>query len=806
MKSLLFVVSLCALLSAAPPLTAQTLGGCPMFPANNIWNTPIDTLPVSTYSAAYINSIGPSTGFHPDFGSGTWDGGPIGIPYALVPGSQAKVTVTFEYAGESDAGPYPIPANVPIEGGPNSTGDRHILLVDTTNCILYELYSAYPQTDGTWHAGSGAIFDLKGNLLRPAGWTSADAAGLPILPGLVRYDEVAAGEIKHAIRFTVQTSQKAYLWPARHYASSNTSTSVPPMGARFRLKNAFNVSTFPAEVQVILNAMKKYGIIVADNGSNWYISGVPDERWNNDNLATLRNVHGSDFEAVDESGLMISPDSAQANVATGATLNGVTLNPATVTGGQATTQNSVSLVGAAPSGGALVTLTSSDPAAATVPPTVTVSAGASSAGFTITTSAVAVQEQVTISAGYNGTTKTATLTVTPNVLAGVSVSPVSVTGGTSAQGTATIGGPAPASGAVVLLGSNSGAATVPPSVTIAAGATSGGFTVTTSAVATSTQATISGSYGGSTRTATLTVLPAALIAVAVNPTSVTGGTSAQGTASIGGPAPVGGAVVQLSSNSAAAAVPPSLTIPAGATSATFTIATVSVAASTQATISVSYGGTTKTAALTVLPNTVLTTVSVAPTSVSGGVSAQGAATLSGPAPAGGAVVQLSSNSAFARVPASVTVPAGSTSATFTVTTSAVTTSTQATISATYGGTTKTTTLTVLPAAALAGISLSPASVIGGASSKGTATLSGPAPSGGAVVQLRSSSSVARLPSSVTIRAGATYATFTITTRKVAATARVTISGLYGGATKSALLTVAPVARVQRQLLKKAVAQ
>jgi uncharacterized protein (TIGR03437 family) len=303
------------LLSGSAP--AQTLGGCAMFPASNIWNTPIDTLPVSPNSAAYINSIGPSTGLHPDFGSGTWDGEPIGIPYALVPGSQPKVAVTFDYADESDPGPYPIPANPPIEGGSNSTGDRHVLLVDTTNCVLYELYAAYPQANGTWQAGSGAIFDLQGNQLRPLGWTSADAAGLPILPGLVRYDEILAGAIHHALRFTVQTTQEAYLWPARHYASSNTSASVPPMGARFRLKSAFNVSGFPAEVQIILNAMKKYGIVVADNGSNWFISGVPDDRWNNDNLATLGNVHGSDFEAVDESGLMIDVNSAQANVPSG---------------------------------------------------------------------------------------------------------------------------------------------------------------------------------------------------------------------------------------------------------------------------------------------------------------------------------------------------------------------------------------------------------------------------------------------------------------------------------------------------------
>jgi hypothetical protein len=294
-----------------PPISGPGLAGCTFFPADNIWNTPVDSLPVAANSAAYIESIGPSRGLHPDFGSGLWDGGPIGIPYVVVDGSQAKVNVTFDYADESDAGPYPIPADVPIEGGAGSTGDRHVLIVDSTNCILYELYSAYPQPDGTWHAGSGAIFNLRSNELRPDGWTSCDAAGLPILAGLVRYDEVLAGEINHAIRFTVQNTRRAYVWPARHYASSNTSSSVPPMGQRFRLRSSFDVSGFPATVQVILVAMKKYGIIIADNGSNWYISGVPDERWNNDELATLRTVIGSDFEAVDTSSLMADPDSGQ---------------------------------------------------------------------------------------------------------------------------------------------------------------------------------------------------------------------------------------------------------------------------------------------------------------------------------------------------------------------------------------------------------------------------------------------------------------------------------------------------------------
>jgi hypothetical protein len=228
-----------------------------------------------------------------------------------VPGSQQKFPATFTYADESDPGPYAIPMNAPIEGGSSSTGDRHAIAVDTDNCILYELYSAYPQ-GASWSAGSGAIFNLNGYTLRPATWTSADAAGLPIFPGLVRYDEVASGAINHALRFTVPQTQKAYLWPARHYASSLTSAQYPPMGTRFRLKAGFDVTPYPAEVQVILNALKKYGMMIADNGSAWYLSGAPDDRWNNDNLHKINGVLGSAFDVVDVSSLIIDPNSGQA--------------------------------------------------------------------------------------------------------------------------------------------------------------------------------------------------------------------------------------------------------------------------------------------------------------------------------------------------------------------------------------------------------------------------------------------------------------------------------------------------------------
>ncbi len=298
---------ICFQSAAQPP----TLAGCAVLPADNIWNTPIDALPVSAESDQYINSIGRTTGMHADFGSGTWNGGPIGIPITLVSKSQPLVPVAFDYADESDAGPYPIPASAAIEGGPASDGDRHILVLNQDTCRLYELYYAWPQANGSWTAGSGAIYDLASNALRPDGWTSADAAGLPILPGLVRYEEVAAGEISHAIRFTVSKTGKAHVWPARHDASSLTGSQYPPMGQRFRLKASVNISSYSPPVQVILTAMKKYGIILADNGSNWYVSGAPDSRWNNDVLRELRAITGNDFEAIDCRSYLLDPNSGK---------------------------------------------------------------------------------------------------------------------------------------------------------------------------------------------------------------------------------------------------------------------------------------------------------------------------------------------------------------------------------------------------------------------------------------------------------------------------------------------------------------
>jgi hypothetical protein len=268
-------------------------------------------LPADPNSDAYVRSIGEDVGMHPDFGAGLWEGGPIGIPYTDVDRATPLSQVAFDYGDESDPGPYPIPPEPPIEGGTQSDGDRHILLWDRGGCRLYELYSAYPQSDDSWQAGSGAIYDLAGYDLRPEGWTSADAAGLPILPGLVRYEEVASGEIRHALRFTAPDTRRAYVWPARHFASDLGDPRLPAMGQRFRLRSDVNLAPFSPEVRVILRALQVYGMMLADNGSAWYLNGAPDDRWDNDALHEMDRIQGWQFEAVDVSSLQVEPDSGR---------------------------------------------------------------------------------------------------------------------------------------------------------------------------------------------------------------------------------------------------------------------------------------------------------------------------------------------------------------------------------------------------------------------------------------------------------------------------------------------------------------
>jgi hypothetical protein len=279
-----------------------TVGGCPVFPSDNAWNQRVDRLPVQRNSDAIVRSIGATDTMHADFGSGLWEGGPIGIPFVTVGGSQPKVPVSFDYADESDRGPYPIPSQAPIEGGPNADGDRHVIVVDRKRCRLYELFAAY-RRGSSWRAGSGAIWNLRSNRLRPRGWTSADAAGLPILPGLARYDEVKRGRIDHALRFTADRTRRAFVYPARHFASDLTDPNLPAMGQRLRLRRGYDISRFPRHARIVLKALKRYGMILADNGSPWYVSGAPDPRWSNDQLRTLHRVPGSAFEVVDTSAL-----------------------------------------------------------------------------------------------------------------------------------------------------------------------------------------------------------------------------------------------------------------------------------------------------------------------------------------------------------------------------------------------------------------------------------------------------------------------------------------------------------------------
>jgi hypothetical protein len=312
-----------------------SLNGFVPFPSDNLWNKDVSSASVDPNSAAYINYIGPSVGLHPDFGAGEYDGSYMGIPYTVVNGSQSMISINYQaYGSESDPGPMPIPLTAPIEGYPNpGTGDRHVLVLDAANCFLYELYSSYPQAS-SWGADSGAVWDLLADEQRPYTWTSADAAGLPIFPGLVRYDEVAAGAINHAFRFTLQNSAAGFVPPASHWAATTSDTNALPMGARLRLKSSVDISGFSASNQVILTAMMKYGIILADNGSSMYITGTPDSRWNNDDLHTLNQITTSDFEVLE-----LTPLYTSANIPSGPspTIKSFTASATSITNGSSVT-------------------------------------------------------------------------------------------------------------------------------------------------------------------------------------------------------------------------------------------------------------------------------------------------------------------------------------------------------------------------------------------------------------------------------------------------------------------------------------
>jgi len=510
----------------------------PLFPADNWWNADVSAAPVDANSASFIAFInnGGTRKLHPDFG-GTVSSGSVdmyGMPYAVVDGTQPKVAVTFDYADESDGVNstgqgvpfYPIPAQAItqphwVEGGApanldqRSQSDRHLLIVDCTNRYLYELYNVfYDAGHGRWFAGSGAFFDMNTNNRRPDGWTSADAAGLAILPGLVRYDEAwnaAVSDIGHAFRVTVRATN-GYVYPASHRAGSTS--GALPMGARLRLKKSVNgadpaLRTADPNAQKIFRAMQKYGLIVADNGSDMYVTGTFDTRWNN---AVLNPAFGalsaSDFEVV-QLGWKPSTSPPPPPPPPPMALASTGVSPAVVTGGASAT-GTVALTAAAPSGGAVVALSSAS-GAAIVAPSVTVAQGATSATFGVATTPVTMTVATTISATYAGTTKSAALTINPPaaappVLAGFTVVPSSVRGGAKATATVTLDRAAPTGGATVALASSApGEASLPASVVVPAGATIASFTVTTFATSKNRTPTLSATYAGVTKTVTMIV-------------------------------------------------------------------------------------------------------------------------------------------------------------------------------------------------------------------------------------------------------------------------------------------------------------
>jgi len=483
---------------------AQTvnIGGCAIFPGNNVWYSPVDKLPVSPNSAVWVNSIGASAHLFPDFWSNE-GGGFLNV----VPASQPRVPITIRYASEGDPGPYPIPSDALVQEG----SDLHLVVLDQGNCKLYEMFDAVKQTDGSWSVGSAATFDLQSNVQRPSTWTSADAAGTSLLASVVTYDEVMSGQINHAIGMTATHTQQAFVWPATHWASSLSGSQYPPMGARFRLKAAFDVSPYPFEVQVILNALKKYGAIVDDNGAPWFLNGLQDPRWNNNNLHQITEVLGSNMEGVDDSSLMVNVHSA---VVAGSprALDSIYLDQRLVSAG-ATVNGEVILTAAAPTGGAVVTLASSDAAAVAVPASVTVPAGATSAAFTATVKSIPFTTPVVISGVYESVTRqspqllvTGSSGQSPALLSAFALTPDSIVGGTGVVANVTLTAPAPPGGVVVTLTSSKpSAVALPASVLIPGGSDSATVPVQAAPQTASITVNVTASLYADTLTAPLTV-------------------------------------------------------------------------------------------------------------------------------------------------------------------------------------------------------------------------------------------------------------------------------------------------------------
>ncbi len=755
------MAQLCLLSLLAAHAGAQTIGGCPVFPANNIWNARVDTLPSHGRSAAWVTSIGPSSTLHQDFLGFLINGVEPGMPITLVNGSQPKVPITFNPgAEESDPGPYPIPPTAKVE-----PGDRHVIVVDTTNCLLYETFDSIKNADNSWLAYSGAIFDLRKNLLRPLGWTSSDAAGLPIMPGLARYEEILEGEIKHALRFTAPRTVREFLWPARHFASSSTDLNLPPMGARFRLKANFDISSFTPTTQIILTALKRYGMMLADNGSSWYVQGTYDTRWP-DMAVEWRRIPGSAFEAVDVSGLMESVDSAAVRGSTAAapTLQSVALTPSVLTGGQSSTLR-VTLSGPALAGGSQVSLSSTNPATAPIAAQVLVAEGSSFADLPVNTTAVAVQTMATFTATLANLTRQATLTVNPPAPALLSAAFLgsSVTGGQPATLRVTLSAPAGATGASIALQSATPAvASIQDSVQIPSGGSSADVPVATTAVQSQTQVQFTATMGTVSKPATLSVNPpastAALSTVSLTSSSVLGGGGTMLQITLTQAAPAGGFTVALTSaNSSVANVQPSATVAAGSSGVQVPVTTLPVGAQVQIVLSASAGGVSRQAVLTVQPPSV-SGLQVNPNSVQGGTGATGTVTLNAKAPAAGFTVSLSSaNTAAATVPSTVQVASGQTGATFPVSTKTVSANTSAQLTASALGVSATVNLGITSApetaVTLTGVS---AQLVRGNRTRlrVTVTLSGPAGAGGALVTLDGNNGAVVNLSGQQIRVGA----------------------------------------------------
>ncbi len=762
---------------------AQVVGGCPVFPANNIWNARVDGLPLHARSAAWVTSIGPTAVLHPDFG----------MPVNLVTGSQPKVPIVInEGADESDPGPYPFPPNAVVEAG----SDAHVLVVDTTNCLLYETFFSVKNADNSWTVYSGAIFDLRKNLLRPQTWTSADAAGLPIMPGLARYEEILEGEIKHALRFTAPRTTREYLWPARHFASQVVDPTLPSMGARFRLKANYDISSFSPTSQIILTALKRYGMMVADNGSSWFVQGTDDPRWPNI-VDEWRRIPGSAFEAVDTSGLIESVDSAAVRgaVTTAPSLVSAAVTLATVTGGQASTLR-VTLSAAAPAGGVQITLSSANAILAPVPPSVLIPEGSSSADVPVNTTTVPVSTPVILTASLAGLSRQATLTVNPAAasLQSAAFLASTVIGGQGATLRISLSSPA-ASATVVTLGSgNTNVATIAGSVQIPSGGSSVDVPVATAAVSSPTQVVFTAAAGGLTRQATLTVNPAiaatlTATALALNP--LTGGVNTTLLVTLSQAATGAGVAVSLASgNPAVASVPPSATVPAGSSVVQVPVTTFSVSSTVQVVLTATVAGSSRPVTLTVNPPA-LSALVVNPASVSGGTGANCTLTLSGRAPASGLRIAIgSSNQSVVSTPPSVDIPGGQSSVIFPVATQTVTKTTTVQIRASWLGAQVAANLTVNPSATPTLSGIVAALIQNGSRLRVTASLTAAARGNTRVNLTGSNNSVVNLSGrQILITAGATSASADFAVVPAAVDVTLLVTGSLGSVVKSTSILI-----------------